>query len=93
VTTDAPGCREIVRSGENGLLVPVRDSRALAEALRLLIENAALRASMGAKGREIVVEEFSVERVVSETLGVYRELLTAAANDSRELNFQEQRAR
>ena len=93
VTTDAPGCREIVRHGENGLLVPVRDSRALAAALRLLIENAALRAGMGLKGREIVVEEFSVERVVNETLGVYRELLPTGAEDSRERNFLEQGAR
>jgi glycosyltransferase involved in cell wall biosynthesis len=93
VTTDAPGCREIVRHGENGLLVPVRDSRALAQALRLLIENAALRASMGLKGREIAVEEFSVERVVNETLGVYQELLATGARDSRELNFLEQSAR
>jgi len=93
VTTDAPGCREIVRHGENGLLVPVRDSKALAEALRLLIENAELRASMGQKGREIAVEEFSVERVVNETLGVYRELLAAGASGSRELSFLEQGAR
>jgi glycosyltransferase involved in cell wall biosynthesis len=93
VTTDAPGCREIVRNGENGLLVPVRDSKALAEALRLLIENVELRASMGQKGREIAVEEFSVQRVVDETLGVYRELLAAGANGSRELSFLEQGAR
>ena len=93
VTTDAPGCREIVRPGENGLLVPVRDGRALAEALQLLIENADLRASMGLRGREIAVEEFSVERVVNETLGVYQELLAAGANGSRELKFLEQGAR
>ena len=93
VTTDAPGCREIVRNGENGLLVPVRNTRALAEALRLLIENPPLRAGMGLKGRDIVVQEFSIERVVSETLGVYRELLAAAQNSSRELNVVEQQAR
>jgi len=93
VTTDAPGCREIVRNGENGLLVPVRNTRALAEALRLLIENPPLRASMGLKGRDIVVQEFSIERVVSETLGVYRELLAAGQKGSRELNIVEQQAR
>jgi len=93
VTTDAPGCREIVRNGENGLLVPVRDSRALAEALRLLIENPALRAGMGLKGRDIAVQEFSIERVVSETLGVYRELLAAGPKSSREFNIVEQQAR
>ena len=93
VTTDAPGCREIVRNGENGLLVPVRNTRALAEALRLLIENPPLRAGMGLKGRDIVVQEFSIERVVSETLGVYRELLAAGQKGSREFNIVEQQAR
>jgi glycosyltransferase involved in cell wall biosynthesis len=93
VTTDAPGCREIVRNGENGLLVPVRDSRALAEALRLLIESAPLRAGMGLKGRDIAVQEFSIERVVRETLGVYRDLLANGSRSSRELNVVEQQAR
>lgn len=77
VTTDTPGCREIVRHGENGLLVPVRNVAALAEALRRLIEDAELRRRMGAKGREIAMAEFSVERVVGETLDVYRQLLIA----------------
>jgi glycosyltransferase involved in cell wall biosynthesis len=95
VTTDAPGCREIVREGENGLLVPIRDSKALADALRLLIESAPLRALMAAKGREIAVAEFSVERVVDETLGVYRELLAASGprNSQQQLNIVEQQAR
>jgi glycosyltransferase involved in cell wall biosynthesis len=95
VTTDAPGCREIVREGENGLLVPIRDSKALADALRLLIESAPLRALMAAKGREIAVAEFSVERVVHETLGVYRELLAANGprGSQQQLNMVEQQAR
>lgn len=74
VTTDAPGCREIVRDGDNGFLVPVRDAEALALALRRLLENAVLRTEMGRRGREIVLEEFSLERVIAETLAVYREL-------------------
>src|SRR4029077_11256519 len=93
VATDAPGCREIVRHGENGLLVPVRNSAALADALRVLVQNPDVRLTMGRRGREIVVEEFSSERVIGETLNVYRELLAAGVNGSRELNFQEQGAR
>src|SRR5262249_8001904 len=93
VTTDAPGCREIVRHGENGLLVPVGNSRALADALRILVQNPDVRAMMGRRGREIAVEEFSSERVIRETLSVYRELLSATLKDSRELNFLEQGAR
>ncbi|MEQ1796228.1 MAG: glycosyltransferase family 4 protein [Nitrospira sp.] len=75
VTTDAPGCREIVRDGDNGFLVPVRDAQALAVALRSLIDNGALRAKMGQRASEIVLAEFSQERVIAETLAVYQELI------------------
>jgi glycosyltransferase involved in cell wall biosynthesis len=74
VTTDMPGCREIVRDGVNGLLVPPEDSQALASALSELLENAKRRQEMGAQGREIVRQEFSVEQVVSETMTVYEGL-------------------
>ena len=74
VTTDAPGCREIVRDGDNGFLAPVRDAPALAVALRSLIDNVALRTEMGRRARAIVLAEFSQERVIAETLAVYQEL-------------------
>jgi glycosyltransferase involved in cell wall biosynthesis len=77
VTTDMPGCREIVRDGENGLLVPVRNSRELARALGRLINDAPLRREMGYRGRRIVESEFSVESVVEETIQVYEEMLRA----------------
>jgi len=75
VTTDIPGCREIVRDGVNGLLVAPRDAEALAAALRRLIEAPALRAELGAKGRELAVGEFSEQEVTGETLLVYDRLL------------------
>jgi glycosyltransferase involved in cell wall biosynthesis len=75
VTTDVPGCREVVRNGDNGLLVPAKDANALAGALKALILDPGLRAMMGVRGREIAVREFSEERVIRETLAVYRELL------------------
>jgi glycosyltransferase involved in cell wall biosynthesis len=74
VATDAPGCREIVRAGDNGFLVPVRDAQALAQALRILIDDEGIRAKMGRRAREIVLAEFSQERVIADTLAVYREL-------------------
>jgi len=75
VTTDTPGCRDVVRQGENGLLVPVRGTAELADALQLLIEQPELRKKMGCKGREIVVSEFALEKVVAKTMNIYRELL------------------
>lgn len=76
VTSDAPGCREIVRDGDNGLLVPVKDATALAVALKSLIINKDLRYKMGVRGRERVLKEFTMEKVIEETLMVYRELVS-----------------
>lgn len=73
VTTDANGCREVVRDGENGFLVPVKNVTELADALQRLIEDPQLRQRMGRKGRTIVEQEFAVERVVAETISVYKE--------------------
>ena len=79
VTTDAVGCREVVRNGDNGLLVPVGDAQALAQALHILIADADLRRRMGKQSRIRAEREFSSERVVSETLAVYRSLVTMSA--------------
>jgi glycosyltransferase involved in cell wall biosynthesis len=75
VATDVPGCREIVRDGVNGMLVPAGDIDMLCRALKRLIDDPVSRREMGAKGREIAAEEFSVDQVVMETLSVYRELV------------------
>jgi glycosyltransferase involved in cell wall biosynthesis len=82
VATDVPGCREIVRNEQNGLLVPPRDPTALAAALRRLIEQPELRRSFGARGRQIAAQEFSLDRVIGDTLAVYRDLLAAPASAS-----------
>ena len=75
VATSVPGCREIVRDGENGFLVPKKDAVRLAEAIKALLDNPPLRMRMGKRGREIVLREFSSARVASQTLAVYQELL------------------
>lgn len=79
VATDVPGCREIVRHNENGLLIPPHDSKSLTEALKILIKDTELRAKMGARGREIVEAEFSEEIVVKQTLELYERLIRRPA--------------
>jgi glycosyltransferase involved in cell wall biosynthesis len=71
VTTDVPGCREVVADGGNGLLVPERDDRALADAIETLVLDADLRQALGSRGRERAIGEFSERRVVEDTLKVY----------------------
>lgn len=73
VTTDTPGCRDIVRDGVNGALVAPRDVAALSAALRKLIDDKELRMEMGRRGRALVEAEFTLETVVQATLSVYRE--------------------
>ncbi len=72
VAADVPGCREAVRHGENGLLVPARNASALANALHDLLSNPSLCKKMGARGREIVEQEFSSEVIIAQTLSLYK---------------------
>lgn len=70
VTTDAPGCRETVVPGENGLLVPVGDAAALASAMASLCSDPSRIAEMGKRSRRIAMERFSAHRVNSDILAV-----------------------
>jgi glycosyltransferase involved in cell wall biosynthesis len=78
VTTDWPGCRDLVADGENGILVPIKDPRALADALEKLARDPSLRAEMGRNGRARVERDFAVETITRKTLELYRELLAAS---------------
>ena len=63
ITTDAPGCRQTVDHGENGLLVPPRDAEALLQAMVKMVENPHLLAPMGAKSRIKAEERYDVRKV------------------------------
>jgi glycosyltransferase involved in cell wall biosynthesis len=65
VTTDTPGCRDLVRDGVEGLLVPPGDVQALAAALRRLATDVALRQRLGAAARARAVSEFTHERAAA----------------------------
>lgn len=80
VTTDMPGCREIVRHGRNGLLVPPRNPAAIADAIEQLVGDPDLRQRMGQVGREMVEREFAEEHVMTQTLAVYQSLLGTGTN-------------
>ena len=75
ITTDVPGCRDVVDHGVSGLLVPLRDARAIELAVRLLIENPGLARRFGKAARQKVVAEFQVSLVNQSTLQQYIQLL------------------
>jgi glycosyltransferase involved in cell wall biosynthesis len=75
VATDVPGCREVVEDGVNGLLVPPNEPVALAHALARLLDDAALRKSMGAAGRQRVMAQFADRLIIAKIVEIYRRLL------------------
>jgi glycosyltransferase involved in cell wall biosynthesis len=77
VATDIPGCRDIVESGKTGLLVPVKNPGALAQAIRFLVEDPLTRQRMGANGRVRVENRFSLDRVIAATFDAYDQVLQA----------------
>ena len=83
VTCDAPGCREVVTDGVDGLLVPPRDAGALAAAIARLLDDPALRQRLGSAARAKALAEFDERIVIEQTLAVYRELLEGAGSVTR----------
>lgn len=75
VTTDVPGCREVVSDGIDGLLVPAKDAIALARAIATLQDDPRLRKQLGAAARSKAMAEFGEAIVIDRTLAVYGELL------------------
>jgi glycosyltransferase involved in cell wall biosynthesis len=75
VATDVPGCREIVEDGVNGLLIPPRNSAALAEAIAHLDRNRAQCRVLGDASRRKVLQDFDEKTILRMTLNVYREIL------------------
>lgn len=75
VTTDVPGCREVVSHEIDGLIVPAKDAEALAGAIRRLCDDPELRRKLGAAARQKALREFDERIVIEKTLAVYEELL------------------
>lgn len=73
VTTDTPGCREVVIHKLNGFCVPIKNSDALEVALSQLILDSKLRSAMGEKSRERALNHFSKETIVQKNISVYTE--------------------
>lgn len=80
VASRAGGIPEIVRDGETGLLVPPRDPEALARAVVRLLEDRPLARRLADAARRFVRVEGTKERMVEETVAVYRSVLAARAN-------------
>ena len=75
VTTDVPGCRDAIEPGHTGLLVPVRDARALMHAVTTLATDTGQRHAMGVAGRTLAEQAFDIQQVSRTHLTTYETLL------------------
>jgi len=74
IVTNSGGSPELVEDNVSGIVVPVRDSQAIADAIKKLYHDESLRKSMGQKARERIKLKFNNEITVNETLEVYQKL-------------------
>ncbi len=75
ITTDTPGCNDIVHDGDNGILIEPKSVQSLVDALIVLLESAELRQSMGCNGRKRVESGFSMHEIIAETSDIYSRLI------------------
>ena len=75
VTTHSIGCKDVVDEGVNGFLVPIKNGNALADKLRILIEDKELRVKMGKASRDKAERAFSLDLVVKRHLDIYSRLI------------------
>jgi glycosyltransferase involved in cell wall biosynthesis len=76
VATDIPGNRDLVVPGQTGYLVRVGDRAALAQKANKILEDPELRQRLGEAGRQRILSEFSVERMIDRYAALYREVLS-----------------
>ena len=74
ITTDSIGCKDTVKEGLNGLIIPPRSPKKLADALEILINNPQLREKMGSESRKLAEKEYDVEEVASRHLEIFEYL-------------------
>jgi glycosyltransferase involved in cell wall biosynthesis len=83
VGTAMGGIPEVISHGETGLLVPPRDIRALTQAMGRLLADSNYRRELGRRGREVVVEKFSMEQMAAEIEAVYKVLRQSREGEGR----------
>jgi glycosyltransferase involved in cell wall biosynthesis len=71
VATGVDGSKEAINDGENGILVPCRDPKKLAEAILKMHHDPQIRSNYGKKSREIILEKYDVKRMCRETEQIY----------------------
>ena len=71
VTTDVPGCRDAIIDKKTGFLVPLKNPKAIADKIEILIKNKKLRTKMGKAGRLLALRKFDYNVIVPQVVNLY----------------------
>ena len=74
VATNAGGTPELVKNGESGFLVPAFDEKTIIEKIEFLLKNPNVNIKMGKRGREIIIQKFSIQKMTDNFLELYRKI-------------------
>ena len=74
IGTDMPGVREVIRHDKNGILIPTRDSKALANAVETLANNPIKSKTYGAASLSRAINEFNHRKVIGDYISMYQEI-------------------
>jgi glycosyltransferase involved in cell wall biosynthesis len=74
IATPVGGILDVIKDGENGILIPVNDGDALANAIHEVLSNAELSNRLGKNARQTIINAFSLQRELDGNLDVYRKL-------------------
>ena len=75
ITTNHPGCRDAIENNVTGLLIPIKDANAIAEAVSSLLDNPIYCKEMGYAGRKLAERKYSIEKVCEAHMRIYQDLL------------------
>ena len=75
ITTDAPGCRDVIKNYYSGILVPLRDIKKLKFAIKNLIDNPKLAKQYGKNARKVIEKDFEVNYINNKILNIYHQYL------------------
>ncbi len=74
ITTNVPGCKDLITHNYSGLLIPVKAKNDLKEAIKNLLENESLAISLGINARNVVAEKFTTKIINNKILDLYSKI-------------------
>ena len=80
ISTDSPGCNEVVTNDVNGILIPAQDTNALINGLTQLVSDPQSRQRFGTNSRKLAIEKFELSVIARQTRLLYEQTLANSSN-------------